>query len=101
MAGAPELITARKHLARIRDIERNIRLRRYNGRNSTATHTTLTLHYGKVAALEHGLPKELRGLIWAEHDLAARVSLNRDAGQDRPELRKRLADIRRDIKANA
>lgn len=90
---------ARNHLAAARTIERNQRLRRYNGRNAGLTESALSHHYGAAAIAESALPRELRGLLWAEHDLAERLSVARDCGQNRPELRKRLAATRRELKA--
>jgi hypothetical protein len=88
----------RRALATVRGIERNWRLGRYEGRNSTSTsrfHARLLADY---YAAERELPRRVRGLLVAEHDLAKRVSVARDDGQVRPELEARLAETRRALR---
>lgn len=88
----------RKALSTARGIERNWRLGLYDGRNSSATtarHERLT---ADTQAAMAKLPRELRGALHSEHGLASRISENRDMGQDRPELRARIAADRRRIK---
>jgi len=86
---------ARKEFAAARTKHRNLRLKRYEGRNNGGD---ATYNLERATALVAGLPRELQGLLWAEHRLAERVSENRDAGQARPELAKRLAGYRRQIR---
>lgn len=85
----------RKHFAAVRTMNRNVRLGRYDGRNNGGD-TRYRLDAAEQMA--RTLPRELHGLVWAEHRLAERISENRDAGQERPELRARLAADRRRIR---
>jgi|1185.fasta_scaffold1169179_2 hypothetical protein len=85
----------RKYLSAVRWMARNRRLGRYQGRNNGGDST-----YAMTEAerLTKQLPRKLQGLVWAEHRLSARISENRDAGVDRPELKVRLRNLRREIK---
>lgn len=86
----------RSFQATIRTRDRNSRLGYYQGRNGggdTSGYRTA------VDLLISGLPRRLQGLLTSEHKLAARISENRDAGHERPELATRLLAIRREIKA--
>jgi hypothetical protein len=89
----------REHYARARTIERNRRLRRYDGRNGNLTAEALSHHYERAAMHERVLPRELAGLLRSEHGLRLRLSEARDLGQDRPELKKRLKTTAAAIKA--
>jgi hypothetical protein len=92
------IIQARRHLARVRDIKRNTRLRRYDGRNNTFTDETLRYHETEAERLMAELPRGTQGLLRDEHDLAMRISSARDRGEDRPELRERLNNARRSLR---
>lgn len=92
------IIKARRHLARVRDIDRNLRLRRYEGRNSDFTDATLNYHADEATKLIDQLPRGTASLIRDEHALALRVSRARDRGEDRPELRERLNNARRSLR---
>jgi hypothetical protein len=87
---------ARKEFAAARTKSRNLRLKRYEGRNNGGD-TTRNMELAGKFAREAG--RTLEGLLWAEHRLAERVSEARDNGVDRPELRARLAGYRREIAA--
>lgn len=90
---------ARASLAALRKLDRTRRVGYQTGRNDAAT-----VRY-RAALLAAGTAPELggeaRGALWSEHVLAERVSRARDAGQDRPELRARLAVDRRSVRALA
>jgi hypothetical protein len=81
--------------AGIRTMSRNLRLGHYQGRNSGGDSSWKERERDDLL---RDLPRSLQGHLTAEHDLAMRVSENRDAGQDRPELRARLTDHRRAIR---
>jgi hypothetical protein len=87
----------RKHQAAARTMRRNLRLRLYEGRNSGGS--AAEYHEAKAAELMAELPRALQGALTSEHGLALRVSEARDLGQERPELRARLATERRRIKS--
>lgn len=89
------LAEARTNFAAVRTMDRNRRLRRYEDRNGGGD-TTMRLRRAESAVA--GLPRNLQGMVWAEHRLAARLAENRDAGQDRPELRARMSRLRRDLR---
>jgi hypothetical protein len=89
----------RKHLAASRAMQRNLRLRLYQGRNGGGE--GYAYHEAKAEELMAELPRQLQGELRMEHSLALRISEARDSGQQRPELRARLAAHRRTIKALA
>lgn len=90
--------TARKRLAAARVIERNQRLGRYHGRNSVSTERTLRAHYDAADVALRGLSRGVVADVWTEHALATRVAMGRENGQQRPELRARLAAVRESLK---
>lgn len=103
-AAAPALIeTVRTSDAKLAGIERNIRLGRYQGRNSRATEAVATTAERRIDTAIRRLldagEREVVGLLTAEMDLRRRISRSRDEGTDRPELRARLAQVRRSLKA--
>lgn len=90
---------------RARTIERNLRLGRYTGRNDRFTYETLDRHLGRRDRMverlidQHGQSgRWLAGRLTEEFGLARRVSEARDAEQDRPELRDRLAVVQAEIR---
>lgn len=85
----------RAEFAKVRTMKRNLRLGMYEGRNNGGNYD-YALDRAEKAARD--LPRALEGALWAEHRLALRISENRDAGQDRPELRARLAATRKSIR---
>lgn len=87
---------ARKHFAAARSMRRNLRLRLYQGRNNGGSANEY--HERQGWDLIRDLPRDLEGLLTAEHRLAERISVNRDLGHERPELRARMVDIRRSIR---
>lgn len=93
---ASTVTKVRKLQSSIRTMNRNVRLRRYQGRNSGGDTTYLQ---GQVDTLLPTLSRQLQGLLTHEHKLAERISENRDQGMDRPELRARMTGLRREIKA--
>lgn len=92
---AQNAAAARKNFAAARTMHRNLRLGRYQGRNSGGD-SAYQMRCAAEAAKAAG--RDLEGLLWAEHKLAERVSENADAGERRPELRTRLAGLRRELK---
>ena len=89
---------ARAHLTSARRIESNRARGLYNGRNASAQDAHLTDLYGRAALELRGTPRHLVGAVWAEHDLAGRLAAARRLEQDRPELRERLAAVRRELR---
>jgi hypothetical protein len=89
----------RRHHAASRTMQRGLRLRLYQGRNGGGM--TYLWHDKDAEAMlaqmeaDEGGRSELASLLRSEHDLALRVSENRDLGNDRPELKARLAAVRR------
>jgi hypothetical protein len=86
-------------------IERNLRLGRYQGRNSRSTEATLDMHRQRfdaevgVIVGEFGDDGRLvGGLLTTERDLRRRVGEARDAGERRPELAARLARVRTNLR---
>jgi hypothetical protein len=99
MSNSTPIKLARKHLAAHRQITRNLRLKRYKGRNGSSTEMTLRYHLARAESYLLGTAdRELSGQIWAEHQLASRLSQARDEGQVRPELELRLKNHRRAIR---
>lgn len=96
MTTAETTAKIRKHFSAARAMNRNLRLGHYQGRNggggAAVTHERL------AAELARTLPRELQGKLWAEHQLAERISLARDMGQERPELRERMTRYRRELR---
>lgn len=94
---------ARKADATLRAMERNVRLARYQGRNGRSTGEQMDALQARrddaVTSLVAMGERRLAGALTAEFGLARRMSEARDAGQDRPELRGRLAAARRDLRA--
>jgi len=96
---------ARKADASLAAMERNIRLGRYQGRNSSAT-TELMIRrrhqrdqaLRELYALGGSSGRRLVGCLMAEAGLRRRVSIAREEGQARPELRERLALARRRVR---
>jgi hypothetical protein len=88
----------RKHYAAQRTINRNMRLRRYQGRNSASTIANLDRHRDLANDALRTLPHRLQGLLWEEHNLADRISANADDGHRRPELRNRIRVLRNVIR---
>lgn len=96
-APAPgDIAAARKEFATARAMARHLRLGHYQGRNNGGD---FSRNIATADALTRAMPKNLAGLLWAEHRLALRISENRDMGNDRPELRARLAGYRREIRS--
>lgn len=93
---AEHLAAARADFAVARSMHRNLRLKRYEGRNGGGD-STLRIESATAHARE--LPRALEGLVWAEHRLAERISENNDMGQPRPELRARMTGMRRELRA--
>lgn len=86
----------RKHLATSRAMQRNLRLRLYQGRNDGGS--GWSWHEERAEELMRELSRDLAARLRSEHGLALRVSEGRDNGQERPELRARLAADRRRIR---
>jgi len=93
---AKTIAAARKEFAAARTKHRNLRLGRYEGRNNGGDST---YNITRATALARECGRELEGLLWAEHRDSERISENRDAGQDRPELRAKVAGYRARIRA--
>lgn len=91
----------RRAASRVRQIERSLRNHHYDGRNGEATDRTLRMYMRKMEQARQGLPNIVQGWLHVEHDLALRVSRARDVGHDRPELRERLRDARRNLRMAA
>lgn len=99
-----ELIAAaRKSLASARTIERNVRLKRYNGRNAYSTEDALRRHEREADEAMALLPLHVASAIRDEHQLASRISEDKDENGrrpgSRPELQRRLRSARSQIKA--
>lgn len=92
---------ARSLLAKVRGVERNYRLGRYQGRNAHSTEQTRAANETAAWDLVLVLSRRLAGLVTEEHRTASRLSENRDAGVERPELVERLRDLRRELRAEA
>jgi hypothetical protein len=90
--------TARHLLSQVRVIERNYRLRRYNGRNAHSTELERSSREQRAWTIIRDLPRELGGQLTEEHRLATRIAENREQGVQRPELDARLTAIRRAIR---
>lgn len=90
--------TARDLLRQVRVIERNYRLRRYNGRNAHSTELERSSREARAWAIIVGLPRELGGMLTAEHRLAVRIAENREQGVARPELDARMTVLRRELR---
>lgn len=90
---------ARSYFAKARTVKRNQRLGRYQGRNSASTDRELRATLKAARRCQLACDRRVQGLLQAENDLAERVSINRDAGQDRPELRARLNRVRAELRA--
>jgi hypothetical protein len=86
----------REHLSTARTMRRNLRLGLYQGRNGGGE--GFRWHERQAEELMDDLPRDLQGHLRSEHKLAVRVSEGRDNGQQRPELRARLAAARRRIR---
>lgn len=86
---------ARREFAAVRTMRRNLRLGRYQGRNSGGD-SSYKMERAAQAARECG--RDLEAMLWNEHRLAERLSENRDAGNPRPELVARLASVRRELR---
>lgn len=95
MTTAQTVQEIRKHLAASRTMQRNLRLRVYQGRNSGGDYGWRERQAEELMA---ELPRELAARLRSEHGLALRISEGRDNGQQRPELRARAAADRREIK---
>jgi hypothetical protein len=89
---------ARKDLQVARGLQRGLRLGHYHGRNNGGDSSR---RMSSAAAHLAHLPRRLQGLITEEHKLAKRLSENRDADQERPELQRRITAIRKEIREYA
>lgn len=92
---------AKKAFATCRTMRRNRRLGLYQGRNGGGDGAEASEDYaGHILRRLRGTDAwRLEGMLWAEHKLAERISENRDAGHDRPELRARIKTDRDAIRA--
>lgn len=93
---AETVAQVRKHFSAARAMNRNLRLGHYQGRNGGGS--AAVTHEREAAKLARTLGRELEGMLWAEHQLAERISLARDMGQERPELRERMTRYRRELR---
>jgi hypothetical protein len=97
-----DITTARKSFAAVRQIERNWRLDRYDGRNSDSTAQTHAYRLRQAHEAVARCDRAVQGLLTVEHDLASRIAQCKDAtGWDRPELTTRLRAARKQLRALA
>lgn len=89
------IMAVREHFAAARAMHRSERLGKYQGRNGGGDSSW---HMAEAEHLADTLRRQLRGALWAEHRLAERISENRDADNERPELRARMTRYRREIR---